>query len=287
MPTAERLSYRHNPLVQYWSLSIEPGYRADLPPGHTIRPLAERIDPSPPADWPQCIVRNLDMIRTTAVGRALIRHLRRRTTIYAGLPGEANADVDTYDDSPVSRDQEVALARASRGGFEARIRVDFNAPARHNERGLLKTVDVSLSHELAHAISITNGGYSHSFSSNISENQALASRFTSRYRATSREEAYAVIIENMYRRESRVSIRDNYIDSGATPYAGDPTDDNTGIPLTQLESAAVGHYRRFAAGFVSELERIPEAQCSYNPFRRLDRVRVPRRSVRRSVVDGR
>lgn len=143
-------------------------------------------------------------------------------------------------------------------GCEAVIRIDPTRPAFHTERGLLKTPDSSLAHELAHAVAITHGAFLPPDGDN----------FEATYRAPSREEAYAWIIENMYRREARYSIRNNYLDNAATSFAADPSDSSSGIPLRHLERAAVEHFRRKAAAFVTELERIPEDVCPYNPFRR-------------------
>lgn len=138
------------------------------------------------------------------------------------------------------------------------VRIDPHYRPSSTEGGLLKAPDSSLAHELAHAIAITHGAF----------DPPTDRTFEGTYRAPSREEAYAWIIENMYRREARYSIRKTYLDSEATSFAADPSDSSTGIPLWHLERAVVDHFRRKAAAFVTELERIPDSACPYNPFRR-------------------
>lgn len=288
MTTSTRTSYAYNRSLQYWVPCIEPEYDPRLhPPGHLSLPLAERIHPSPPTDWPRCVEQLLDLVRLTAVGRAIVSHVRERTTIYQALYGNNGAYLDTYEAWNGNQDRDTAASRAAAGGYAAVIRLDFGATAHHNEHGLLKTPDASLAHELAHAVSMTNAGYSHSFSSSVPRNEAESARFERTSRAPSREEAYAWIIENRYRSEARISIRDSYMQDGATEYALDPSARSTGVPLAVLEHDAVVHFRRHAAAFATELEQLDSERCPYNPIRRLSSERRVRRSGRAGAVDGR
>lgn len=237
--------------------------------------MAQRIHPNPPQNWPQCVVDLLDQVRRTRVGRALVRHVRRQTTFYAfDLSLGAQADVDPYLDEygwgPPTSDLHVAARRV---GCRALIRVKPDQTVIHNEGGLLRSPDISLAHELAHAVAITNGAY--------------LVHTSPAYGAISREEAYAWMLENMYRREARYSIRNNYLENGATLHFSDPSDESTGILLRRLEQEAVEHFRRRVPALATELERIPAEACPYNPFLRHRVMGVPRRTQRSGAHRGR
>lgn len=95
------------------------------------------------------------------------------------------------------------------------------------------------------------------------------------------------MLENMYRREARYSLRNNYLDNLPTPHFSDPTDSSTGIQLRRLEEEGVEHFRRRVPALVTELERIPADVCPYNPFRRQRAVGAPRRTQRSGGIRGR
>lgn len=207
-PAAERRSCPFGRHLEYWSACVDPRLAVN-----GVR-IAETRHPSAPSNWPECLTDVLARIRHTRVGRAVVRRLRRRTTIYVddGRPG-ALPDPYPLDDSlggPLRPSPEDFIEARTRG-CEAVVVIDPTATAFHNRGGLLSTADVSLFHELAHALAITHGEH------------RTADTGTARYDAPSREEAYAAVLENMYRDEARYGLRRSYLDHSVIPYGAAPT----------------------------------------------------------------
>jgi len=262
--TARRITVPGSRHLQYWDTCVQPSTRFAA-----TMPIGENMHPEPLPGWPAPLARVLRRVASSAVGRALIRHPRRRTTIYyRNDTPESEPDHHTDERGPGHR--QAALAEAAGQGCRALVWLNPAAPPHHDATGLLRVPDVSLVHELVHAISITHGGF----------RPARVDAVAARFHAPSLEEGRAVVIENMYRDESRYLLRREYLDGGAIAYGATPTSRNTGTPIGELEADTVRHFRLRAPGLASELERIPAHVCRYNPFRDLHVHRSPLRSAR-------
>lgn len=246
---ARRVSYPRNPLLQFWDPCVDHTRQFALPDWY----MGDAIHASPPPDWPNCMVRLIDRICQTSVGRGLVRHLRRRTTIYY-VPGAAAAEYDTFglEDrggrTPDAARRLIAQERA----VEAVIFIDPLAPSRNNHRGLLKGPDISLAHELAHALGMTHG----------LQPRDGPPGFMQTYDAPSQEEGHGLVIENMYRSELRLPLRRTYMDDA-------PVWEASGQPPMQsvLAVRTVRNYQRLVASFATEMERLSPFSTPYNPFR--------------------
>lgn len=264
---AVRLQYRYNRMLQYWSPCTHP--RSD-----PFEQIALTRHASPPERWPECVVDALDRVREARVGRAVIRHIRLRTTFYPGAAPQADVDLNQLNDASATGVQRTtATHRARTVGFPAQILIDPNLSAYRSTNGLLQVTETGLVHELFHAMNITQG------CSRLGGNDDVSQRC----RAPSTEEAYAVVIENMFRSEMHYCARRTYFDLEPVAYCAAPTSANSGIPLTALERRMVLFYRTHVSMFAGELAAIPEAACRYNPFRVVRREPAPRLGERSST----
>ncbi len=199
------------------------------------------------------------------VAQHVIRNIVKRTTIYDGGNDAAPDSYEPYAGRLITMPTAV-YARASRGdGWAANVFVD-TTQRRRTERGLPRALRFSLMHELVHAMNITNGCYRRWTSYEGCETDAAG--------AHSPEEAFAWMIENMFRYEVSSIGRDRYDDPSGI--ATLPTARSTIPGLTGFEHSAV----RFAEARLPRLARglgaLGPNVTPYNPFRDLDRSRAVR-----------
>lgn len=197
----------------------------------------------------------LERLAGTRVGRTVMTFVQRRATIHPGT--RCQTQPDPYADNPL--DHEPGLlpedARFQATYIGANAMIGF-APthARYAEGAATWSPDVSLLHELVHAVTITCG---------IDQHGVYTREEARRRAAPSGEEEVAWVVDNMYRSERGMWLRSLY--EGPLERPGSPL---RGSRLRTFE--AVSYWNRRLRPFAAELERI---DVPYNPFR--DFARLP------------
>lgn len=193
-----------------------------------------------------------DRVYRTEVGRVLIDSVRLETTV---VHGERNV---TMPDTLHGGTTTVMFALARSTGAPGILFLDLRRGARLASTGLPRNHEVSLVHELVHAVHITWGGYAA---------RPYTPEQIQRYQSNDPEETRAWIVENMFRIERGYIARRTYLGDGPLPPGEQPTARNTGIPLREVEREAVAHLRRQAPAVAQRLRALPTERCPYNPFR--------------------
>ncbi len=242
--------YRHNNHIRWFDPPVDPT--------HPGVPVAAS------ATWARDLERNLDSVFQYAVGAAVILSVRMRTSIYPTI-----GDPTTGEDTVEAADPGIAYLEAagpgipylyaSSVGYPAMMFIDPTHRPRPSPAGLVRTLGVSLVHELAHAVNITHGNYQ--------SHRLFTPAERARLGAVSPEEIMAWIVENMYRSERGLPLRGRYEGSPPLPLGVLPSRANTHTPLHESEYRTVERIRRRVPLLFSELARIPPGRCRYNPFR--------------------
>lgn len=245
-------------------------------------------EPAPPTDaafdadaYVASVGRTLTVIRASRVGQAVMRHLwkrveirpwvrrgrtasaralRRRDALPAGAP-------DRYDsDSGHTRHDDTghAVDWVPRGtGRGSDVRIEFtpalylapNAPipvsASYPRYG-----DCVLLHELVHAARMMWGV--------VQTLRFEPARDERVWGFRNSEEYYAVLIENMYRSERHIPMRQDYVSDRRLRFVCSAVREQD--PYIQLERRWIAKLQVEMPTLVSELERIPRFIAARNPF---------------------
>lgn len=236
---------------------MDPAHDADAP-------LAQRESPNPPPGWPDSVRDALyEIVRGSRVGAAVVDSIARRTTLFDGGGGNiTNPDaLEAFDGRLLLPSDAYEQARSR--GWAAVVYVDTRQRLREEAR-LPHELRFSLLHELVHAVNITQGAYR-------AWEQYREPCAREAARAFGPEEAFAWIVENMYRCEVSGIARAQYDDSYGLPFGVLPTPSNTVSALSAMEIDSVEHARQRLPLFARRLEAL---QVPYNPFRDAD-TRLP------------
>mgnify|MGYP006929324791 FL=1 len=205
-----------------------------------------------PELWAMQVGFLFDRVHASRVGRVLISGVRRETIVYHGTSNQ------TFPDTLHGQMPEEAHRLARTTGAPAVMFLDLRRGPHRSVTGLPRNHEVSLAHELAHAVHVTWGCYAGS---------PYAAEDIERFHSPSPEETGAWIMENMFRVERRLPARRTYLGDAPLPPGEMPSDRTTGIPLAAAERTAAARLRRKAPSVAERLRSLPARECPYNPFR--------------------
>jgi hypothetical protein len=253
---AQRVGARANPHIQIWVPYVDPRSGGFFPP-----PMPERMIAQPTPRWPFPVLDALDeLYYGSHVGRVVMDHVVKRTTIYdAGRGGNyASPDVLEALDGRLLLPAEANAEAATGRGWAATVHVDAAQTGRL-DHGLPRELRFSLLHELVHAVTITHGCYR-----GWSPNQRCYVDTTG---APSPEEAFAWVVENMYRYEVSRIGRSRYVDGRGLAFGALPNSRNTVRALDTIEIYVVAFARAHLPGLAAGLAALDRREVPYNPFR--------------------
>ncbi len=242
-----------NPHIGVWVPYVEPIVHTVDPP-----PIESRIALAP-AGWPDVVLDTLyEIYFVSRIAQHVIRNVVKRTTIYDGDNSAVPDSHEPYAGRTLGMPAD-AYARASRGGgWAALVRVD-TTQARRTENGLPRSLRFSLLHELVHAVTITNG----CFRAWSTHDRCEAARTG----AGSPEEAFAWMIENIFRYEVSGIGRNRYESPSAIPSGALPAPGNSVPGLGAVEQNNVRFAEAFLPRLAHGLAALHASVVPYNPFR--------------------
>ena len=200
-------------------------------------------EPAPPTDaafdadaYVASVGRTLTVIRASRVGQAVMRHLWKRVEI-----------------RPWVRRGRTASARA----LQRRDALPAGAPDRYDsDSGHTRHDDCALLHELVHAARMMWGVVQTLRFEPAGDERVWGFRNS--------EEYYAVLIENMYRSERQIPMRQDYVSDRRLRFVCSAVREQD--PYIQLERRWIAKLQVEMPTLVSELERIPRVIAARNPF---------------------
>lgn len=270
---AHRVRYHLNGQLQWF----HPPLRVDTIPGAgRIERRDMHYDPDEgivglePDTWAAEVGLLLDRIWSTNVGRAVIQSVRKRTTIYHTRGGPTTMPDPFEDEAGVdvgNTERDVADIDAETIGARAMILVNIHTLPQSRSGAFAWSRDASLLHELVHAVNITWGNYA-------IRTSLLGERGR---RFGNAGEEMALVIDNMYRSELRMWLRQGHDhDAPMLPPGTIPAPMGTG--LTTSESRVVARFNTRVPFLAAQLEGLDERVCPYDPFREHARTPLTQRS---------
>jgi hypothetical protein len=252
--SAHKEPFRRAPLIEVWVPAVGAMQVPGVRPGADV---ADRLWDPQPAGWPHTIFDALnDLLDHSAVGRAVIRNLMRRTTIYYASSAQTDADsAEPYRGTHLTMPNDLYREASNGLGWAAMIMINSMNPPRL-QFGVHYNLRLTLLHELVHAVTVTNGAFRVRSTTNCEQSEG----------SSSLEETFAWIIDNMHRSEMQTTGRHRYTESRPLVPNQAPSPSNTGLAaLDVIERNHVHFAEMRLPDLARDLRRI--GTVSYNPFR--------------------